>query len=93
MVSSAAALRAPLHLGLGWVFFTFLPFLFRFVVDGQEEPKITFMVHPVKARSPASGKHYSGHEYFSSCQYPPYSVRRRARLELPATYSDSRFGI
>jgi len=41
----------------------------------------------------ASGKHSSGNENCSSCQYPPNPDRRPARLEFLVTYVDSHFGI
>jgi cyclic di-GMP phosphodiesterase len=34
----------------------------------------------------ASGKHFSGNENYSSCQYPPSPARRPAKLELLVTY-------
>src|SRR5260370_36582478 len=41
----------------------------------------------------ASGKHCSGNENCSSCQYPHNPDRRPARLEFLVTYVDSHFGI
>jgi hypothetical protein len=52
-VSSAAAFRAPLHLGLGWVFFTFLPFLFRFV--GRWLRRTENNLHGSSSKSPIPG--------------------------------------
>ncbi len=41
----------------------------------------------------ASGKHCSGNENYSSCQYRPDPDRRPARLTLSVTYIGSRIGI
>ncbi len=41
----------------------------------------------------ASGKHCSGNENYSSCQYPPNPDRRSARLRLLVTYMDSRLAF